>query len=277
MREERLPFTVLLPDEPGVPIEIYDQSVTLHMAVAEKNSISKLGTAWDAAGVYLLLDVHDADGSYGVYVGKAPGGIRSRLMEHERSRRWSKALLIRRDNHSGLSSAHVGWLEGDLFELFSAAQRARLHNQNRPGDKTVPPYDIRILESFRDPISRVLRLIGYDPSSVEELSTQFPRDNKTRARYDVTLAKIIAAGLLTGAEQLVSVNTVWPATAQLRADGTIEFDGQSFAFPSAAAAAVKGGNANGWDFWAVEKDAGSKRLSAYRQELLNSLAVDDDA
>lgn len=275
MRDSRLPFTVLLPDEPDEPVEIHDHSVSLRMAIVLKNSIARLGTDWDAPGVYVLLDAHDADGVYGVYVGKAPSGVRSRLMEHERRRSWSKALLIQRDNQFGLNSAHVGWLEGDLYELFEAAERAQLHNEVRPGDKTVASYDIRILESFRDPITRVLRLIGYDPASVDETRPKSGLVTTSRARYEGSLVEIIKAGILSGGEPLISTNSVWPATAQLQADGTIELDGRSFTSPSSAAASVKGGPANGWDFWAVEQEVGSKRLSSYRREYLDLREVDD--
>lgn len=285
MRDTRLPFTVLLPDDPAVPIEIHDHSVSLQMAVAAKDSISKLDSTWDAPGVYVLLDAPDAEGNYAVYVGKAPAGIRQRLAQHERTRQWSKALVIRRDNQFGLNSAHVGWLEGDLYELFDAAERARLHNSVRPGDKTVASYDIRILESFRDPIARVLRLIGYDPSSADEsvsinsaVGAPAIVDRVTaRARYAATLAEIINSGILDGNEPLISVNAVWPATAQLQPNGTIEVEGRSYPSPSAAAVAVKGSAVNGWDFWAVEQEVGSKRLATYRREFLDLLAVDDDA
>jgi len=91
----------------------------------------------------LLLDSVAADATFGVYVGKAPAGIRSRLLNHERKKQWARALLIQRDNQHGLNSAHVDWLEGDLYDLFDAADRARLHNSvNRVTHRTRlrPPH-----------------------------------------------------------------------------------------------------------------------------------------
>jgi len=88
----------------------------------------------------LLLDSVAADATFGVYVGKAPAGIRSRLLNHERKKQWARALLIQRDNQHGLNSAHVDWLEGDLYDLFDAADRARLHNSLINGRTVaVPP------------------------------------------------------------------------------------------------------------------------------------------
>jgi len=84
-----------------------------------------------------------ADATFGVYVGKAPAGIRSRLLDHECKKQWARALLIQRDNQHGLNSAHVDWLEGDLYDLFDAADRARLHNSvNRVTHRTRlrPPH-----------------------------------------------------------------------------------------------------------------------------------------
>src|SRR5699024_1748966 len=196
---------------------------------------------------------------------KAPAGVRARLQQHGRARKWSRALLIRRATLHGLTSAHAGWLEGDLYELFSAAENANLHNTQVPGDDTVPSYDLRTLESFRDPIVRVLRLLGYETESVDTDSTAGASPRRTKTHYGDTVADLIAAGLVAGGDRLVSVNGSWPASAAVKGDGSISYNDQNYPSPSSAAGAVKGGSANGWDFWAVERAGRSVRLSALRE------------
>lgn len=78
---------------------------------------------------------------------------------------WRRGLLIRRDTTFGFNSAQVAWLEGRIYDLLDAAGDARLHNGNRPSDETLPAHERLVLEASVAPIRRVLRLIGYDPSS----------------------------------------------------------------------------------------------------------------
>lgn len=265
LRDARLPFTVLLPDTAGQPIEVHDHSIGLRMALAETAVVGLLGEEWERPGVYILLDPLADDGSYGVYVGKAPSGVRQRVAQHVRGKSsWRRALLIQRATLHGLTSAHAGWLEGDLYQLFEAAEHARLRNTQVPRDDTVPSYDLRMLESFRDPIVRVLRLIGYNPDSADTDDSSSTPARRRATHHGVTVAGLIAARHLRGDERLVSTNGSWPASAQVNADGTISYQRTAYPTPSAAAAAVKGGAANGWDFWAVEEAGSSTRLATIR-------------
>lgn len=264
MRDSRLPFTVLLPDTRTEPIEIHDHLTALRLCLVEKDGVKHLDDSWDVPGAYVLLDAPDADGSFGVYVGKAPAGIRSRLLDHERKKVWARAMLIRRDITSGLSSAQAGWLEGDLYELFDAAERAHLHNSVKPGDDTVPSYELRILETFRDPINRVLRLLGYDTSTEDDTQNATPARKRTARFHGIVLRQLFDAGLVGSGERLISTNGSWPASAVITSDGGIDYNGHRYDTPSGAAMAVKNGPANGWDFWAVERTDGSERLSTLR-------------
>lgn len=261
-RDDRLPFTVLLPDTRLQPIQIHDHLTSLRMALVEKDAVHLLDQSWDRPGVYVLLDGVSEDSTFGVYVGKAPAGIRSRLLDHERKKQWARALLIQRDNQHGLNSAHIGWLEGDLYDLFDAADRARLHNGVKPGDDTVPGYDLRILESFRDPIVRVLRLLGYDPATADDQAAGGPKPTKTY--HGIGMQQLLAAGLVSAGAKLVSTNSSYPGTAEVTATGCVLLAGQEHQTPSGAAAALKGGAVNGWDFWALDLESGSVRLSTLR-------------
>ncbi len=135
-----------------------------------------------------------------------------------------------------------------------------LSNGNRPGDETLPSFERATLEACVLPVSRVLRLLGYDPATADDaFTTPIVRTRSSRF-HGISMADLIGAGLLAAGTRLVSVNTVWPASAVVAVSGAIEMEGKGYPTPSAAAAAVKGtGQVNGWGFcrraeW--EDDAG---------------------
>ncbi len=126
-----LPVTALLASEPGQPVIVFDGNAALRMAIVDRGSVLALDDVWDAPGVYLLLDPVAPDGSYGLYVGKAPAGLRHRLRQHARKKEhWVRALLVMRDTTHGWHSAQVGWLEGRLHDVLEGATLASSSNAN---------------------------------------------------------------------------------------------------------------------------------------------------
>lgn len=273
---DQLPLSVLLPDSPAAPALLYDTTAALAMAVVDRAAVGELTTDWDAPGVYVLLDRHEPDGTWGCYVGKAPGGVRARLGQHLKGKdHWARALLIRRDTTFGFNSAHVGWLEGRLYDVLDAAADTRLHNGNRPRDETLPPYERAALESTIPPIRRVLRLLGYDTETPDDQAAVRPTARTRSNRfYGITVKQLLDAGLLTAGETLTSTNGVWPGTAVLLSDGAVEWNGARYPTPSSAAVAVKGGPTNGWDFWAVDRPTGRVTLATLRARWLNRVPGD---
>lgn len=265
--DDALPITALVPETSAVPITLYDSSAALCVAVVERDGSHLLPAEWDVPGVYLLVDPILPDGAWGCYVGKAPAGLRTRLQSHLKHKdHWRRAILVRRDTTHGFNSAQVGWLEGRLYDLLDAAEFAQLHNGNRPSDETLPAYERTTLESSVLPITRILRLIGYSAASPGE-GPQAPAGRTSRF-FGVTVAELIKAGLIEVGAPLVSVNNSWPAEATIAADGSVVVGSQSYPTPSAAASSVKGGAANGWDFWAVVTETGKTPLSVIRSQLV---------
>ncbi len=205
-----------------------------------------------------------------MYVGKAPSGVASRLRQHLKGKEaWSRALLVRRDTTYGFNSAQIGWLEGRLYDLFDAAENAVLNNENRPRDETLPPYDRQMLELVILPVTRVLRLVGYDPATPDE-ATPVPHSARSAKFFGITMEQIIEAGLIHPGAKLVSTNGAWPAVAELLANGAICFEGTEYETPSKASGAAKqGGASNGWEFWAVETPEGRVSLATLRARMLD--------
>ena len=226
-----MPLTVLIPETAAQPIEVYDQHAALRMAVVERSG--------------------------------------ARIGQHLKSKaKWTRAVLIRRDTTFGFNSAQVGWLEGRLYDLMASADDAVLDNKNRPSDETLPPYDRLMLEAVVLPVSRLLRLIGHDPATADD--TPALSANRTSRFYGITVGQLTAAGLIDGNATLVSTNGTWPASGRVLDDGQIETGGKTYPTPSAAASAVKGGAANGWDFWAVETTTGNTTLATLRARYLET-------
>lgn len=268
-----LPLTTLLPETAADPVVIYDSSAALRFAVAERDFVSRLGDEWDEPGNYILLDPTDPDGTWGCYVGKAaPGGVKSRLAAHARSKdHWRRAVIIQRDTTHGFNSAQVAWLEGRIYDLLAAADDAKLHNGNRPSDETLPAFERAMLEACVLPVRRVLRLLGHDPATTDDSSGPVAVKTRTNRFYGVKLAEIIEAGLIAPGTRLVSTNGAWPAEAVIVAGG-VEYAGKVYPTPSGAAIAVKQGqSANGWDFWAADTPNGKVPLSVYRSRYQDQL------
>lgn len=263
--EDLLPVTVLLPATVADAIVIYDSHAALRFALVERLHIGRLGPEWDQPGNYLLLDPVAADGKWGCYVGKAsPGGLRTRLMEHLRKKEdWRRAILIQRDTTHAFNSAQVAWLEGRLHDLLENAEEAVLSNKNRPKDETLPAYERAMLEACVVPVSRLLRLLGYDAATADDAPTVLAARSRTNKFLGVNLTELLAANLLTPGMTLTSTNSVWPATATVTATG-MEYEGIEYTSPSAAAHAVKDGPANGWDFWAIDTPTGKVSLATLR-------------
>jgi hypothetical protein len=270
-----LPITTLLPESAAEPVILFDQHAALRVAIVERGHTMRISAEeWDRPGVYILLDPPAADGSWGCYVGKAPSGIRTRLRDHLRNKdHWRRAVLIQRDTTFGFNSAQVAWLEGRLFDLLVAAEDARPHNSNRPSDETLPAFERAALENSVVPISRILRLIGYDPATADDSGTvsTTTRSTRTSRFVGITLKHVIDAGYLEPGTALESTTGAWPAHAVVNADGTITFAQRNYPTPSASASAVKGGNAaNGWDFWVVTETTGKTSLATLRARYLDS-------
>lgn len=269
-QSDALPLTMLIPENVGAPIEVFDQHAALKMAVVDRSGAHLLGEEWEAPGMYLLSDRHDSDGAWGVYVGKAPSGIKARLGNHLKNKdHWYRAVLIRRDTTFGFNSAQIGWLESRLYDMLNAAEEARLHNGNRPSDETLPPYDRQMLEMVVLPVQRILRLLGHDPATVDD-ATVGPSPKRTSRFFGISLTELVGAGLLAEGTALVSNNGAWPASGIVGPDGTVIYDGASYPSPSAAACAVKNGPANGWEFWAIDDGAKRVTLGTLRARYLES-------
>lgn len=98
-------------------------------------------------------------------------------------------------------------------------------------------------------------------------------DRGTRLTKDsVSYADVVAAGLLQVGSVLVCTDQRWPAArCEVLSGGRVEYNGEVFNSPAAAARVVRGGaSGNAWWFWRVE---GGPVLNALRDRLLEGEAA----
>lgn len=91
--------------------------------------------------------------------------------------------------------------------------------------------------------------------------------------HGITVAELIAEGLLPSGSRRSSTNGVYPASARVAPDGSITIYGTSHDTPSAAAVAARDGAASGWDFWAVDTEGRRTPVASYRARLVERRAA----
>jgi hypothetical protein len=105
------------------------------------------------------------------------------------------------------------------------------------------------------------------------------KKQRQRTEYGVTLADVIAAGMLKPPLQLFRKYRGRLMEASLQADGRVDFQGQSYESCSQAASVARSTitgrpmHTNGWCFWLYRAEAGKcLSLDSARQRLLKAKA-----
>ena len=229
----------------------------------------------DGSGVYFLFGESPDTGSQLAYIGEAEV-IRDRLKQHRAKDFWtSVAVFVSKDEN--LTKAHVRFLESRLLQEAKAAARYALENANTSSAK-LPESDREDMEVFLGRIAQVLPVLGSDllapviGSSKSQVpqSELFCKNKGALARGRRTDAGfVVFKGSTAVVDERPSAESQHPFVVELRrrlkqegslveSDGLYKFTKDiEFSSPSAAAAVVHGGGANGLTAW---KDAKGKTL-----------------
>lgn len=267
-RQRGIGATWFMPANSTEPLLIDLPGANLDFAVVTRESLSGLDESWNVPGTYVLMDPVDAEGCAGVYVGKAPGGLITRVRQHVRVREdWRRALLIRRP-YQGFNSAEVGWLEGRLYDVLNSAGRISLGNGNRPSDETLPQWQRQQLEAIVGPVLGVLRVLGLDPDTPDQQGAALISQPVEKARYDGSVTDLMRAGLIKSGSVLHPTTSSYEGSAVVEADGTLVVRGDRHNSLSSAGKAVAGHSVNGWEFWGLLSGSGELlSMSALRKSL----------
>lgn len=231
----------------------------------------------DKAGIYILSGTDPLSGLPRAYIGEAEI-IRERLKQHKTKEFWVSAIVfVSKDEN--LTKAHVRYLEDRLLTEASQVGRFTLE-QNQAGGSRLPESDREDMEVFLSRIRQLLPVLGSDllipvaqpAAKYQSGGVLFCRRKGAEARGHRTPdGFVVLKGSTAVLHERESAKS-WPATIatrkQLIADGTLsQKDGfyeftrdVQFSSPSAAAAVIEGGSANGLIEWKTKDGVTLKEL-----------------
>lgn len=229
------------------------------------------------SGVYFLTGTDPDTNKSAIYIGEAES-IRDRIKSHLSKDFWNNiSFFITKDEN--LTKAHIRYLEGRLIELAKSANRSIIMNSQCSGAK-LPESDKEDMEVFLEKMQQVLPVLGI------EAFVQATSKDAREAKEEMLTCKIknvVAHGYLTpnGIVVLAKSEAVrdergsakkWPSVMvqrnRLIEEGGLIQDGDKYVFvrdtefssPSAAAAVIHGGSANGLTAWINAKGKSLKEL-----------------
>ena len=228
-----------------------------------------------SSGVYFLLGVDVETGENRAYIGEAEV-IRDRLKQHKAKDFWN-AVVVFVSKDENLTKAHIRYLENRLLQEARAIGRYALENSNSSNPK-LPESDREDMEVYLSRIRQVLPVLGSDllspisgsvrpahpqPQLVCKIKDALAKGRRTEGGF-VVFAQSTAVQTVRPSAAAQSPNTV-ALRQKLILDRTLtEKNGLyvfmkdvEFSSPSAAAAVVHGGSANGLTAW---KDETGKTL-----------------
>jgi hypothetical protein len=232
------------------------------------------------SGVYVLTGSDPETGNPMAYVGEAEV-LRDRLKSHKAKDFWVTAVTFLSKDEN-LTKSHIRFLEGRLLEEAKSVGRFTLDNSTASGSR-LPEADRHDMEEFLDKIRQLLPVLGSElltpvaatqpPSSAGVLRTEIKGVSATGQRTPTGFV------VLKGSQ---AVLTPRPAAAQyvpfvistreaLTKEGALVPEGDRLVFtrdiefssPSAAAAIIHGGSANGLIAW---KDKAGRTLKEIEGE-----------
>ena len=229
----------------------------------------------ESSGVYFLLGVNPDTGESLAYIGEAEV-IRDRLKQHKVKDFWNSVVVfVSKDEN--LTKAHVRYLENRLLQEAKAAGRYSLENSNSSNPK-LPESDREDMEVYLSRIRQVLPVLGSDllspiagsakpahpqPQLFCKIKNAVAQGQRTEGGF-VVYEKSTAVLSVRPSAEIQYPNTIALRQRLIQEKTLIEQDGVfvftkdvEFSSPSAAAAVIHGGSANGLTAW---KDKNGKSL-----------------
>ena len=226
------------------------------------------------SGIYFLTGIDPDSGNPALYIGEAES-IRERVKAHLQKDFWNQIVyFVSKDEN--LTKAHSRYLEGKLIEQARQAARSVVNNGQSSGAK-LPESDRADLEIFLEKINQLLPVLGVEllvPASAKaenaaEQKLLFCDILGLKARGHLTPNGFV---ILKGSQAVLNERAStqkYPWAHHMRQklmdEGSLVAEASYFSFsrdsefssPSAAAAVVHEGQANGLTAW---KDSQGKTL-----------------
>ncbi|MGA2798473.1 MAG: GIY-YIG nuclease family protein [Thermoguttaceae bacterium] len=231
----------------------------------------------DNAGVYILTGTDPTTNAPCAYIGEAEV-IRERIKQHKAKEFWVSAVVfVSKDEN--LTKAHIRYLESRLLVEATQIGRFTLEQNQATGSK-LPESDREDMEVFLTRIRQILPVLGSDiltPIAQATSKSQpggmlFCRLKSAEAKGQRTPNGFVvfrgSTAVLEDRPSAQSYPYVLTQRKELIANGTlIEKEGlfhfskdSEFSSPSAAAAVIHGGSANGLIAWKNEEGKTLKQI-----------------
>ena len=231
------------------------------------------------SGIYFLTGIDPETGKNAVYIGEAES-IRDRVKSHLDKDFWNHIVFfISKDEN--LTKAHIRYLEGRLIDQAKKASRAEIKNNQGSGSK-LPESDREDMEIFLEKIHQLLPVLGVEvlvPTTVsaesatelEPLSCEI-KGLKASGHLTPNGIVVLAGSQAVLNERPSSQKYPWAFNMRqkLREEGTLAVQTDhllftqdvEFSSPSAAAAVIHGGHANGLISWKNKNGKTLKELES---------------
>ncbi len=218
------------------------------------------------SGVYFLTGIDPESGKSSVYVGEAES-IRDRVKGHLDKDFWNHiAFFTSKDEN--LTKAHIRYLEGRLIDQARQACRAEVKNSQGSGAR-LPESDREEMEIFLEKIHQLLPVLGVEAlvptainatgaSELEKLTCEI-KGLKATGHLTPNGIIVLAGSQAVLNERPSSQKYPWPVNMRqrLKDEGVLSITTDhllfakdaEFSSPSAAAAVIHGGHANGLTAW----------------------------
>ena len=233
----------------------------------------------EGSGIYFLTGTDPESGKPSIYIGEAEC-IRDRLKTHLQKDFWNQvAFFVSKDEN--LTKAHIRHLERKLIEQAREAGRAVVVNNQSSGAR-LPESDRADLETFLEKVNQLLPVLGIEllvPTAAKpeaelevELLTCEIKGIKARGHLSPNGFVILSGSQAVLNERPSTQKYPWALNMRLKLkeEGSFAIGTDSLVFtrdieftsPSAAAAVVHGGHANGLTAWKDSEGRTLKQIEA---------------
>ena len=232
-----------------------------------------------SSGIYFLTGLDPCDGTPAVYIGVAEC-IKDRVKNHLEKDFWNQILyFVSKDEN--LTRAHILYCEGRLIEIAKSAGRATIINNQGSGSR-LPESDKADMEVFLEKMLQLLPALGVEHFVPKVTITN---NDKIKELLTCEIKGLKASGYRTPNGMIVlkdsqavlkarESTSKYPWAGIMRdklmsegflvaKDDFLTFAKDTeFSSPSAAAAVIHGGQANGLTAWKNSQNKSLKEMEA---------------
>jgi hypothetical protein len=238
----------------------------------------------DRSGVYFLTGADPESGRAAIYIGEAEN-IRDRIKAHLEKDFWNQVIHFTSKDEN-LTKAHIRYLEGRLIDTARKSDRAVVKNSQGSGAR-LPESDREDMDIFLEKISQLLPVLGVE-LLVPSVALAVGQSEQMKLYCEIKGIKAEGHLAPNGFVVLKDSQAVatdrpsshkWPwalnMRQRLKEDGVLnEQDGflvftrdAEFTSPSAAAAVIHGGHANGLTAWKDKNGKTLKQIESFDNSL----------